>query len=152
MANEERGEFEIELVGIAYGMRPTFEAIQAFEGVDGLSLTQMAVAASRGGLSVRACAIVVAETVRAWGKAEGNTSARGFQAEVVGPLLVSEGIVDVQTVLAEMLFLAATGGMTPEGKRKAVPTNPKAADDAGSAEPPARRSGGRRGSGGKAPQ
>ena len=152
MANEERGEFEIELAGIKYGMRPTFEAIQAFEGVDGLQLTQMAVAASRGGLSVRACAIVVAECVRAWGKAENVTAARAFQADAVGPMLVTEGIVDTQTVLADMLFLAATGGLTVEGKRKAAPKNPKTADDAGSVESPAPRSGGRRASGGKAPR
>ena len=144
MANQQRGEFAIRLHGVEYGMRPTYDAVQAFEGADGMQLTQMAVAATRGGLSVRVCALIVTECVRAWGKANDDVAARGFQADTVAPILLSEGIADVQLVLADMLFLAATGGLTIEGKRKAIPTNPKAASSAVSAESPARPSGGRR--------
>ena len=144
MANEQRGEFAIVLAGRTYSMRPTYEAIQRFEGIDGLMLLEMAKAASAGRLSTGACAVIVAECVRAWGKAEEDLVARAFQAEAVGPLIISHGIVDVQERLTPMLVLAATGGIDAEGKRKAAPKSPKTTATAVSAESPAQCSGGRR--------
>ena len=143
-ANEERGEFEIVLDGAPYVMRPSWEAIQAFEPATGRSLLQLAADAERSSLSLSQCAIIVTECVRAWGKQEGITSARGFKAENVAPLLVEAGMFVIQPKLALMLYMAATGGLDASGKMKAALKNPKTADGAGSAGSPAPRSGGNR--------
>jgi hypothetical protein len=43
MSNEARGEFEIELEGVKYGMRPSYDAIVAFEeGTGGKGLLDLA--------------------------------------------------------------------------------------------------------------
>lgn len=141
--NEERGEFEIELGGATYGMRPSFEAISAFEKATGRSLLQLASDAERQALSIEACAAIVTECVKAWGASEKHPSAGAFSAKKIGPLLMGGpgGILFIQGRLQLMLFMAATGGVDAKGGVKAQATAPSAevmtADADASAESPA---------------
>jgi hypothetical protein len=154
-ANEERGEFGISLGGADYVLRPSFEAIQAFErpvadGGTGKSLIQLAGEADRGAMTMATTAVIIAECIRAWGKAVGNTGARGAQADVIGPMLVEAGVYIVQPKLAVLLYMAATGGLTATGEVKQVANSAETMAGAdGSAVSPAPRSGGARKTSGK---
>nr|WP_294069661.1 hypothetical protein [Sphingomonas sp.] len=148
-ANEERGEFELKLGPATYGLRPSWEAIQAFELGTGKSLMQLAGEADRGALALSSAAIIVTECMRAWGRALGNTSARGAQVENVTPMLMEAGIYLVQPRLALMLYMAATGGLTSSGEAKAAPAKEEASTENASKASPAPRSGGGRGNSGR---
>ncbi len=151
-ANEQRGEFDIVLEGVTYGMRPGWEAIEAFETSTGRPVQQLAAMARAGGLSLSAAATIVTECIKGWGRNRGDETVRGFQAENIKPLLVEAGLMVVNTRLSLMLFMAATGGLTSSGEIKAVPKKPTAAADAASAESPAPPSAGPRKRSGKAPR
>lgn len=117
-ANEARGEFEIELEGVSYGMRPSFEAIVAFEKATGQALLDLTRAASGQSLTVTDAAAIVTECCKAWGRATGDRSAANFNAGRVGELLIETGMLFVMKRLELMLFMAATGGVTSSGEVK----------------------------------
>lgn len=128
--NEARGEFEIMLEGVTYGLRPSYEAIVAFEKATGMSLLESARATSNQSLSVPAAAEIVTACMKAWGAAAGTEASREQKVAAavdvprVGALLVEEGMLLVTKRLEVMLFMAATGGVTSQGEAKAMPTTP----------------------------
>jgi len=130
--SEARGEFDIELGGETYGMRPSHEAIEAFERGINMSKVEAADAAGRASLKSWETAIIVTECIRAWGRAVGHDEAPLFKAPRVQELLAAENTLVLLKRLELMLYLAVTGGLTPSGEMKAPP---KTKTLAASAEP-----------------
>jgi hypothetical protein len=132
IANEVRGEVDIELDGQRYVLRPSHTAIKAMERKTAMPLVQLAALAEQCLLSQEAQEIVVTELVRAWGRelavdeyataAQKSvaTSARAASPEAIGELLFSVGVIPVQARVAIVLKLAAAGGCLPSGEVKAT--------------------------------
>ena len=120
-ANETRGEITITLEGVDYVMRPSYEAIVAFEASTGRSLIQLAQDASAGALSTTYLAEIIAECIRAWGRAVGDNAVANINAKRVARLLIDEGVLIALKRVEVLLFMAATGGMTSSGEVKAAP-------------------------------
>lgn len=123
-ANAERGEMELVLGGQAFVLRPSFEAISAFEQATGKGLIDLTEAALARRLTLSEAAQIASECIRAWGRAVENVSARGVStARVAELMLEAEGGFQVAlTTVAGMLALASTGGFTAKGEAKAVGT------------------------------
>lgn len=119
-ANSDRGEVEVDLEGIAHVLRPSFEAQVAIEAQTGRSIEQLAHAAGRGGLSINDAAVIVTECVNAHRKAHGQPANYGTTR--VGHCIVETGKLIVVRRLELLLFLAATGGYSASGERRALPT------------------------------
>lgn len=124
MANEKRGEIELELAGVSFVLRPSFEAIQAFETQTGKSLIELAQAAGEGTMSLANAAIVATECIKAWGKATDNMTARAVNVRRIGELIFESpgGLMVTLKKLEILLFMAATGGVTSAGELKPVTT------------------------------
>lgn len=124
MANEKRGEIDLELAGESYVLRPSYEAIQAFEAQTGKSLIELAQAAGDGTMSLANAAIVATECIKAWGKATDNTTARAVNVRRIGELIFEApgGLMVTLKKLEILLFMAATGGVTSAGELKPVTT------------------------------
>lgn len=135
-ASAERGEVVLVLDGGDYVLRPSFEAIAAFEESTGKGLLQLARDAVDGGLRLHEMAEIVCECIRAWGRATGTKSAAGVNARRIGELLVEAdgGMMAVQRVIAGVLAMASTGGYTALGERKAEATTTKTTTSAASTE------------------
>lgn len=121
-ANPIRGEVDIDLAGITFTLRPSYEAIVACEGQLGLALTEMALAADRGALSIGDTAAIVTELVRAWGKETGSNAARGVNVKKVGQLIFEMGVMTALPRVAIVLLKAASGGVDASGKDRPIPT------------------------------
>lgn len=155
VANEVRGEFEITLEGVTYGMRPSHTAIVAYETATGRSTSILAAQARAQAMSLADMAIIVTECVKAWGLATKHSAAPHFQSARVAELLVESdgGLMLAMSRLSLMLFVAATGGVTSAGEKKAMSTKSEPeTPDAGTQASPRRRSGGPRKPSGKAPR
>jgi len=118
-ANETRGEFPITLEGVAYTMRPSYEALVQMEQKTGCALSILRMAANAHALAIENAAIVVTEGIKAEGKATNNATLQQFSPERVGALLIDGGLEPVFDVIARMLDLALTGGVTELGEVKA---------------------------------
>jgi hypothetical protein len=123
MANEERGEATITLEGVEYGLRPSFTAIQAIEQKTEQSIFALALRASALELSTAALGVVFGETMRAWGKAnpestEGKVAA-AVKDERVAELIFDEGVKAASQIAGWLLRAALTGGATSVGELKA---------------------------------
>lgn len=114
MATSERGEVTVTLDGADYSLRPTFEACSKIEELTGKSLLELALAAQSNSLHLKDQAIIVAECVRAYGKAEGISSLIGVQASKFGELIFNAGIIAILPRLETVLAGAVTGGFNPE--------------------------------------
>lgn len=132
-ANLERGEISLVLDGAPFVLRPSFEAIEAFESATGKGLIEIARQAIDGSLRLGETAQIVTECVQAWGRATGNTGARGVNAVRIGELIIESegGVAHVLRTVAGVLSMAATGGYTAQGEVKAGTTTTSAvpADD-----------------------
>jgi hypothetical protein len=152
-ANEERGEFDIELGGAVYGMRPSWEAVESFERATGHGSQRLYALASAGDMQLADSATIITECIRAWGKSTGDKAVQAFRVEKITPLVHEAGILLVNKRLALMLFLSITGGIDSKGEIKAS-TSSGAATAAtgagGSAGSPAQPSAGRPRRSGKA--
>lgn len=120
-ANVIRGEVDIDLAGVSFTLRPSYEAVVACEDQLGLSLTDMAVQADLGKLHIPQLAVIIVEFVRAWGKETGNKPAQGLSADKVGRLIFSNGVMTASPRLAIVLGRAASGGVDASGKEKPIP-------------------------------
>lgn len=121
--NELRGEAEIVLGRATYGMRPSYEAIVEIEKATGKTIGVMAVAASNVALPVSTLAIVVAELIKAWGRATKDASAAHVGAGKIGSLIVETSVVAASLGVAKVLTDAVTGGYTASGEAKAAETS-----------------------------
>lgn len=119
----ERGELSLELGGMTLGLRPSFEAIVAFELETGKGLLELARDSLNYKLTVPEAAQIATHCIRAWGERTGNLGAKGANAQKVGKLILGAegGFRAVLAKLSGMLSLAATGGYTPEGEIKPAP-------------------------------
>lgn len=122
IANEHRGEIALAIDGARMVMRPSFEAIVAFEGATGKSLMQLAQQGIDHKLSLAEVAQIATETIRAWGRANNDRNASGASAERIAELILDApgGYRDALLAVGAMLALAATGGYTAKGEPKAA--------------------------------
>lgn len=114
-ANEIRGEVSIALDGVAYVLRPSYEAGVAIEQATGRSLMELAVAAAGSRMLLPQLAIVVTEYIKAWGRETGNTSTEHFDVQRVGELIHNGkgGIMAAMPRVELVLAQAVSGGCRP---------------------------------------
>lgn len=115
-ANEHRGEIDLTLGGKTYVLRPSFQAIAAFEKATGLSLVQLTDAARLGSMSLQGASAVATECINAAAEREMDKIGAERCAELIYE--ADGGLFIVQKKLAVMLSLAATGGYSASGVRK----------------------------------
>lgn len=120
-ANAERGEIALELDGQSFVLRPSFEAIEAFEGSTGKGLIQLTREAIDGTLRASEVAQIATACIRAGGRATGDSSAAGVNPQRVAELLLEGegGLAEAMVVLAGVLAMASTGGYMASGEAKA---------------------------------
>lgn len=121
-ANKTRGEVSLELEGAEYVLRPSYEAISAFETQTNRSLIDLARAAGDGELKLSESAIIVTECIKAHGRATDDKAMAAFNAARVGELILQAdgGLLIAMKRLELLLFMAATGGYTGSGEVKAT--------------------------------
>lgn len=121
-ANKTRGEVSLELEGQEYVLRPSYEAISAFEAQTDRSLIDLARAAGDGELKLSESAIIVTECIKAHGRATDDKALAAFNAARVGELILQAdgGLLIAMKRLELLLFMAATGGYTGSGEVKAT--------------------------------
>ncbi len=121
-ANKTRGEVSLELEGAEYVLRPSYEAISAFETQTNRSLIDLARAAGDGELKLSESAIIVTECIKAHGRAIDDKAMAAFNAARVGELILQAdgGLLIAMKRLELLLFMAATGGYTGSGEVKAT--------------------------------
>lgn len=121
-ANESRGELEIVLGTETFVLRPSFEAIEAFERGTGRGLMALTGDALSGSLSLSDTATIVCECIRAHGRATNVVSLAGSKKDRIAELIIESegGFQMVLVVVAGMLSLAVTGGTTGAGELKAA--------------------------------
>lgn len=121
-ANKTRGEVSLELEGQEYVLRPSYEAISAFETQTNRSLIDLARAAGDGELKLSESAIIVTECIKAHGRAIDDKAMAAFNAARVGELILQAdgGLLIAMKRLELLLFMAATGGYTGSGEVKAT--------------------------------
>lgn len=115
-----RGRMLAPLGGAEYVLRPSFEALEAIERQLGRSLHQLAFQGLQGGLSLTDLAVIVAECMRAHGRAEPDAgpSYREAKAEKLARLIMEAGQTHITARIAVLLTEAITGGFTAEGEAK----------------------------------
>ena len=127
-AADTRGQVSVELDGQEYLLRPSFEAIAACER-QLRPLYQLATEASRGELSLDDMGVIVAEMMRAQGKADpdGPLAAdyKGARAERCSQLVYEAGAPGVCARLMVVLIGALNGGYDAKGEAKAPATTPE---------------------------
>lgn len=121
-ANVDRGEVSLHLDGVEMVMRPTQEAILAFEGATGKGLPQLATQGVAGTLTLGEMAQIAAECIRAWGRATNNQGFAGSTAANVAGLILEApgGMRAAMEPIGGMLAMAYTGEYTAAGKLKAA--------------------------------
>lgn len=124
-ANKTRGEVSLELEGQEYVLRPSYEAISAFEAQTDRSLIDLARAAGDGQLKMIEAAIIATECIKAHGRAVDDKALAAFNAARVGELILQAdgGLLIAMKRLELLLFMAATGGYTGSGEVKATTKN-----------------------------
>lgn len=121
-ANVDRGEFALVLDGERYVLRPSYQAIVAFEGATGKGLLELAQAALAGQLTLGETAAVACECIRAWGRATDNVGAKGAGGERIAELILDSegGLIAAMPAVGAVLAMAATGGLTAQGEVRAT--------------------------------
>ena len=121
-ANKTRGEVSLELEGQEYVLRPSYEAISAFEAQTDRSLIDLARAAGDGQLKMSEAVIIATECIKAHGRAVDDKTLAAFNAARVGELILQAdgGLLIAMKRLELLLFMAATGGYTGSGEVKAT--------------------------------
>ena len=121
-ANATRGEVSLELGGVEYVLRPSYEAISAFEAQTNRSLIDLARAAGDGQLKLGEAAVIVTECIKAHGRSIDDKAMAAFNAKRIGELIqeAEGGFLIVIKRLELLLFMAATGGYTASGEVKAT--------------------------------
>ena len=122
--SEERGEVAIMLDGQRMVLRPTYEAIEAFEAGTGKGLIMLAQAAAARSLSLAECSVIACECIRAWGRATDNRGMSGANSRRIAELILESdgGVMEAMTALTAVLALAATGKYTAAGELKPATT------------------------------
>lgn len=134
-ANDLRGEVDLVLDGRSFVLRPSYTAIVAAERKTKRPLAELVTLAEACALTQADQAIVTTELIRAWGReieedeyaSEAQkrmvTAAKRADADAIGEMLYSAGVMAVQPRLHLVLGMALTGGCLPSGELK--PTEKK---------------------------
>ena len=119
-ANSVRGETSISLEGVAYAMRPSFEAIVEFEDATGRSASELYGLAVAKRLKAREIAAIIGACVRAKGRQDADRTVSAFQDARINQLITGEpgGLMGATQTLIGLLHKAATGGVTSTGEAK----------------------------------
>ncbi|MDX3908423.1 MAG: GTA-gp10 family protein [Sphingobium sp.] len=117
-----RGELSLRIDGGEMGLRPSFEAITAFERETGKGLLLLAREALSGSLTLGETAQIACQCIRAWGRDTGSIGAKGARADRIAELILESdgGIREALATVAGLLSLAATGGYSAKGEAKAA--------------------------------
>lgn len=120
MANETRGEIALSL-DAEYVMRPTFEAIVAFETKTGKGVLQLANEAGSRRLTLSDATAIACACINAQGRAIGDKALEHANADKIGRLILDSegGVAEAMGRIAALLIHAATGGYTASGEMKA---------------------------------
>ncbi len=112
VANKHRGEISVTLDGVAYVMRPDFEAVAAIDETLGsvIALTKRAVG-DPASLSLTELAVVVTEGIRAHGRAN-KTSEAHSGVDKIKKLIFASGIPNVVPSVCQFLAQSVTGGVS----------------------------------------
>lgn len=130
-ANKTRGEVSITLDGVDYVMRPSHDAIAAFQLETGKGILRLAQDAMRADMASQDAAVIITECLKAQGRAIGDEGMARFNSDRIHGLMMEAvgGYVAVLHSLGAMLAMASTGGFTASGelkapveKKKATPT------------------------------
>ncbi|QUT08432.1 hypothetical protein KFK14_17680 [Sphingobium phenoxybenzoativorans] len=120
-ANALRGEFDLVLEGEAYTLRPSYEAIIAFERGTGKTLLELARASDALAISLEESSVVVTECIRAYGR-ETQSSLQAVQLQRITEMVYEAGLVEVVARLGVILWMAVSGGCAASGKAKTTGT------------------------------
>lgn len=119
-AVEERGELSLHLDGTNMVLRPSWEAIDAFEKATGRGLIDLARDAIAGKLRVGEIAQIACECVRAFGRDTGDDGMARAGTDRIATLILNSdaGVHGANGTIAGMLAMATTGGYTALGEVK----------------------------------
>lgn len=128
-ANDVRGEISLDLGGTEYVLRPTHEAILAIERKAGKGLIALARDCAGGLLSLPDLSLIIAECVKAQGRAKDDAMMAAVQPDRLAELILDSdgGITAAAGRTSLLLMLAATGGYTSQGELKAAKNKGSAA-------------------------
>jgi hypothetical protein len=117
-----RGQICVELEGVSYMLRPSREAIAAIELQTGRSLYDLAGEAISGRMQTATLGLIVAELMRAYGKANPedqlHTTYAAAKPERIAELIHEEGVPFIVPPIVAVLMGALTGGYTASGEVK----------------------------------
>jgi hypothetical protein len=119
-----RGEVTVELDGQQYHLRPSRLAIENIEAKTGRSLTELVALSNleRLQLTLRECAISVAEMMNAYGRSHegcpGHSDYAGAKPDRCADLIYEAGIPKVQARLWVVFVAALTGGVDASGEAR----------------------------------
>jgi hypothetical protein len=116
--NPTKGELTLTMEGFDYTLRPSREAVMAIEKLTRKSVIELYNAATELKLTLNETAFIVAELVKAWGIETGDQGMQRASAERFTTLVYEHGLHLVCARIATVLGLAATGGVSAEGKVK----------------------------------
>ena len=118
-ASKDRGEHSLELDGVTYRLRPSYEANVAIEEQTGSTLLQLVTAGDRGAISLKHLGILAAEWIKA-GASPDDDGTRHVGAKAIGELIYEAGVPFVTARVTNCLLDAVTGGRTAAGEAKAI--------------------------------
>ena len=126
-ANETRGEISLQLDGVDYVLRPSFEAISAFEAETGSGLLALTGQAEEATMTLDTMASIVPHCIRAHGEAVGDQMLKSVNKSKIAALIMGSdgGMLGAIIRVRLLLVMAATGGFTASGEPKAAGSNGK---------------------------
>lgn len=119
MANGERGEMAISLGGVSYTLRPDHTAMYAIDdAVEGGIIAFAIEANRRGTMPVSVIALIIAEGMRAQGRATNDQALAASSTDVVRRLVFEafrepNGATGLNALAMRYLAAALSGGVTP---------------------------------------
>jgi hypothetical protein len=118
-----RGQISVELDDTKFMLRPSNEAVLAYEEQTGLSTYKLAGLAISGEMRLGTMGLIVAELMRAYGTANPDdpliTTYRAAKPERIAELIQEAGIPFVLPKIVAVLMGVLTGGYTASGEAKA---------------------------------
>jgi hypothetical protein len=130
-ANAAAGDILLELEGVSYPLRASFQAIGEIETGTAKTLYELTALASAARLSLADIGIIVAACIRAHARFEKNDGLAKMRPERAAELVYAEigGVSQVTLLqLLPLLKLAVTGGYTSQGFRKPQTTTSPTSD------------------------
>ncbi len=126
-ANATRGEVVVTLEGREYILRPSYEAICAFEADTGLGLLALLQQAEAMDMTIQKAAAICTRCIQAWGKSISDPMLEGVNVQKIAQLIMESdaGLLGIVIRLRLLLTAAATGGYTFKGELKAAGENGK---------------------------